>query len=131
MDIDLLSDYTEEDLLSFSSHLLSDLPHQLITDTSKLFDADTYQQKVLPVLALEKESVVGQNEAVISKITTITESVIDCLISGNEVLELQVKSRSKQKRTIKADADVGLQKENQLQNIRFPSKYPTEAPRFG
>lgn len=130
MDIDLLSETLDEDLLSFSPDLLSDLPRQLIPVTSELSSQDTVEE-ALHVPHPESVSIVSNEKAVISKISKITESIIDCVLGGNEVLEIHTKSRRKQTKPSQTGAEIDSRESNILNTTRFPSKHPTEAPRFG
>lgn len=133
MDIDLLSESTEQTSLSFSSNLLQYSPSRLITpDTPGLFDQNLSHQSVLPAFEARHDGcITDQGGPVISKLATISASIAECIIGGKEELEIQIKSRAKQKTMSGLDSEMDSRKENRPHRTRFPSKCPTEVRRFG
>jgi hypothetical protein len=131
MDIDL-SDSPEQSSLSFSSTLLQYSPRRLIVSNKpNPFGEDLSLQEVFPALQSPPQGSATDQSGVISKIATISASIAGYIIGGKEELEMQIKSRGKQKVTSSVDAEMDPRREKCPQRTRFPSRCPTEARRFG
>ncbi|CZR56625.1 related to MEIOTIC RECOMBINATION PROTEIN REC12 [Phialocephala subalpina] len=132
MDIDLLSDLLEENQSSFHSQLLQDLPNSRLT-TAELPGAPgtstgpsrvSTKRSALP-------SAPNRAGAVILKIENIFESIVECVMGDKKELVIQLKTRSKKAKDSEEDVNMELGRKSDIRRIKFPSKGPREAWRFG
>ncbi len=136
LDLDLLSEYMEDDQHDSARQLLSNLPDRKLTSGSdenipnvpdNIQARGQNQQTSLPA-----RNNTNQAGAVISKIEKVFESITDCILDEKKELVIRLKTRSK----VKAIAEDGMNegssktKKSEFRRITFPSKNPKEAWRF-
>lgn len=122
MDIDLLPGIMA-DQPALTGSLLSNLPHSADTDpdTATLSDEAT-----------NFSSNPNRVGAVICKIEDIFESLTDCVLDGRKEMAIELKTRKR--RNHGHDAANGTIKdlgEDKTTSVKFPSKNPQEAWKFG
>ncbi len=135
MDIDPLPDLPDKDHLPYGSQLLQHLPGSELTtaDAQDIASKNLSSPSIVLAQKLSRiDPVPHRAGSVITKIESIFESIIDCVIGEKKELVIQLKSRSKQKSIPpREDNDTDLRRKSDIQKIKFPSKCPTEAWRFG
>ncbi|KAK0128751.1 hypothetical protein ONS95_000704 [Cadophora gregata] len=124
MDVDFLSECLQNGLPSQGKEtLLSNLPHSALTQ------ADDYDQNISNNEVLVTRTVNPNSAgAVISKIEDIFEAIADCILAEGKELVIELKSRSKSKTQVEADAMEGPK--GRMRRITFPSRNQKEAWKF-
>lgn len=134
MEIDLLSDILGENTSPFYPQLLQGLPTNKLNAT----DPELASSSVLgpPKSSTQRAPRPGSNPnqtgVVITKIEDILDTITDCILAGKKELVIELKSRSSQKKKdFDHDVDMYRKLRTSIRKIRYPSKCPTEAWRFG
>lgn len=65
------------------------------------------------------------------KIENIFESIVECVMGDKKELVIQLKTRSKKTKDSEEDVNMELWRKSDIRRIKFPSKCPREAWRFG
>lgn len=132
MDIDLLSDLLEENHEPLYTQLLQNLPSSRLTTADPQIAPDFIS---CPPTALAQRSALppAPNRAgsVILKIENIFDSIVACVMGDKKELAIQLKCRSNKNNTSNNDIDVDRTRKSDIRRIKFPSKCPMEAWRFG
>ena len=126
MDLDILADINDDGQPAFSDNLLSHLP-----DRTLAHDEPNAHSRV-PGSSLGTVNN-GQVGAVVSKIECIFERVADCILDEEKVVTIKLKVRRKPSATAQ-DTATGTTKsmvDDDMRTIKFPSKSPKEALKFG
>jgi len=124
MDTDLISELIT-DSEPLTGDLLTNLPRRELTHDSragpKSREESTFMTRPSP----------NQAGAVIAKIEDIFESVADSILHEKKELVIRLKTRKRAKSGSSAPSDGVIKNGSDTKLIRFPSKSPQEAWKFG
>jgi len=126
MDLELLTGILNDAQPPLAGDMLSNLPDRHLSANNGETQPSSSPPRTLMLVNP------NQAGAIVSKIEDIFENIAGCILDGNKVLEIRLKSRGRKAATGR-DAVTGPIKsleDDAVRIIKFPSKSPKEAWKF-